>query len=225
MSDPISPRAQAILDEIERASGPRPSDRPIPPTSGPRTPLFPAPPPAAEPDARAGPPRPLQDPATSGELGQLVEDVVTQAEQARLRLSALSAAIEDIAGRLGLPLEGSVTVLRHGEPQDALAPAHADVIELPVREEPGTVPQLPAPDDSGRMAETMRLDESDRPDEAPPEVNGSAHLVAVEMAVSGYSREEVGERLRSLYGIPHPEATLDAVFGSGTPGGTRAPIS
>ncbi len=44
-------------------------------------------------------------------------------------------------------------------------------------------------------------------------------LAALELGVAGLSRDEVALRL----GVPDPEPVLDAVFGAGTPPGTRLP--
>ena len=43
----------------------------------------------------------------------------------------------------------------------------------------------------------------------------SARLVAIEMAVAGGSREEVGRHIRAAYDLPDVEALLDDVFGAG----------
>jgi hypothetical protein len=41
----------------------------------------------------------------------------------------------------------------------------------------------------------------------------SARLMAIEMAVSGRTREEVGRHVRGAYDLPDVEALLDDVFG------------
>jgi hypothetical protein len=41
----------------------------------------------------------------------------------------------------------------------------------------------------------------------------SARLVAIEMAVSGATREEVGRQIRAAYDLADVEALLDDVFG------------
>ena len=43
----------------------------------------------------------------------------------------------------------------------------------------------------------------------------SARLVAIEMAVAGGSREEVGRHIRAAYELADVEALLDDVFGAG----------
>ena len=49
----------------------------------------------------------------------------------------------------------------------------------------------------------------------PSPENGldSARLVAIEMAVAGRTREEVGRHVRTTYHLPDTEALLDDVFG------------
>jgi alkylhydroperoxidase/carboxymuconolactone decarboxylase family protein YurZ len=43
----------------------------------------------------------------------------------------------------------------------------------------------------------------------------SARLAAIEMAVAGGSREEVGRHIRAAYDLADVEALLDDVFGAG----------
>lgn len=51
----------------------------------------------------------------------------------------------------------------------------------------------------------------------------TARLVAVEMAVAGYPRAQVGDRLQRQYGVSDPARILDEVFGRGTAGNSRMP--
>lgn len=102
MSDTLSLRAQSILAAIEREAAAAPTRaRPAAP---------PDPPTRRDVDLRSGrrdAPRPDRDVNRDGsiEIEELVSSVVAQADQARLRLAALSEAIEDIAGRLRVPRE------------------------------------------------------------------------------------------------------------------------
>ena len=50
----------------------------------------------------------------------------------------------------------------------------------------------------------------------------SARLVAIEMAVAGRSREEVGAHIRAHYDLTDVEALLDDVFGPGLTGSGSA---
>jgi hypothetical protein len=51
----------------------------------------------------------------------------------------------------------------------------------------------------------------------------SARLVAIEMAVSGRSREEVGRHVRAAYRLPDVEGLLDDVFGPPETAPTTSP--
>lgn len=268
MSGDLSPRAQAILAEIERVAGePRPPDA-MPAPGGDPAPLRqrpPEPPPAvAEPQApEADLARALHDDV---ELSRLVDDVIAQAERARLGLAALSAAVEDIANRLGAPPAPSLPPEPAPLPSASVGPedtswmaqaskiesVRADAAPAPPRPVvPDTLPwpaapTAPPPAAPGRVnappppppratrgaargpaARPRRESTHDAPSPAPDgaqpsaAVHASARLVALEMAVSGLSREEVGQRLRSLYDVEDPGSTLDLVFGAGTPGDSR----
>jgi hypothetical protein len=84
---------------------------------------------------------------------------------------------------------------------------HADELDPPEGGEEGSRPRLrsvraedrPAPGDSASSAESAA---------------GGARLLATQMAVSGASREEIAERLRSGCGIEDPGPLLEAVLGS-----------
>jgi hypothetical protein len=77
--------------------------------------------------------------------------------------------------------------------------------------------------DSTRRAVEDLLAEVDRAAAAPvvrlepvaQEGLDSARLVAIEMAVAGRSREEVGAHVRANFAITDVEALLDDVFGPG----------
>jgi hypothetical protein len=56
-----------------------------------------------------------------------------------------------------------------------------------------------------------------------PAASEGARLVAIEMAVGGASRGEVGERLTQEFGVVDPSVILDDVFGAGTAPGSRMP--
>jgi hypothetical protein len=60
-----------------------------------------------------------------------------------------------------------------------------------------------------------------RPGAAPPALPERARLAAVELAVAGLSRAEVGGRLVSEHAVPDPAPLLDAVFGPHSPPGAR----
>lgn len=119
------------------------------------------------------------------------------------------------------------------------APPPADVLPPPVAEAPGAyVPPPLASELPPQYAEA----EHQQPAYAPPPaqqhapappttaapaavdgVSETARLVAVEMAVAGYPRAQVGERLQRQYGVADPARILDEVFGRGTGADSRMP--
>lgn len=143
----ISPRAQAILDEIDRNG----EDRASPPAWG-----APAPPEARKhetmaPSSTASEPLAASRRRAPHDLRRLLDDIVAQTEVARLQLLALTAAVENIAGRLGSPSQDSVALPR--EPSGIPAPpakrdpalparAHAQDVDAP----PGTHPAAALPE-------------------------------------------------------------------------------
>lgn len=235
---PLSPRAQEILEAIERdAQRRRAGDGAVPAEA-----------PEAAGDDAQGPP------ADDAELLAVIDDVAEQTDRARGRLATLSSAIEDIATRLGVADAG-------GEPAPVpSAPAAARTPSAP----PAAIPSAPAAADArperpprpgGRIgaaaypvdtelfrgpgapaaARTGRAPAppSSTGDPAGPEAAGgapllalgdSARLVAVEMAVTGSSRADVAERLRELYGLDDVAEILDDVFGPGSDDATRVPL-
>jgi hypothetical protein len=60
-----------------------------------------------------------------------------------------------------------------------------------------------------------------RPGATPPALPERARLAAVELAVAGLSRVEVGGRLVSEHAVADPAPLLDAVFGPHSPPGAR----
>ncbi|MEA2340149.1 MAG: hypothetical protein QOG11_226 [Solirubrobacteraceae bacterium] len=60
-----------------------------------------------------------------------------------------------------------------------------------------------------------------RPGPAPVALPERARLAAVELAVAGLSRAEVGGRLVSEHAVADPAPLLDAVFGPHSPPGAR----
>lgn len=239
MTGSISARAQAILDEIERDSaGPAASPEP--------TPSLPMEPPSAPQTSHP----PLPDGDATPELGPLVESVLEQVEQARARLRALSEAIEDVAGRVGVPVEQ----VRPDEPTPSFpAPEIAPLV--PLEEQLGALEDLLA----RRSEANLQADVPSRPASAPPPApvtlapapraapsagglasvpagrptrpaaspsrprTDNARLVASEFAAAGVPRAEVGQRLRDEYGMEDPEEVLDFIFGTGSAGDTRLP--
>lgn len=105
------------------------------------------------------------------------------------------------------------------EPVPATPPAHVSAPPPPI-----AYSTIGAEEGASRPA-ARPAPPTPTPVPAASQVNEPARLVAVEMAVTGFTRAEVHERLRSRYGIAQPEATLDAVFGVGAPGSSRVPLA
>lgn len=130
------------------------------------------------------------EPATergpADDLPARVGAALAQSELARRRLAALAVAVEEFAGRLGAADEDS-----RPEPEPPVRAVHAKAA-------------APAPVDSPAQAGRRRIS------------NRAARRLAVDMATTGASRDAVGDRLRSEYGLTDPRPTLDLVFGAGT---------
>ncbi|MCW2958682.1 MAG: hypothetical protein JWP18_1485 [Solirubrobacterales bacterium] len=223
-----SARAREILDAIERDAFRR-REAMTTPLSPPLRPAVAAPEPPV-PTLTA----PAPDPATSSapptheaaRLLALVDHVVEQTKHAQQRLEALDSAVTALSRRLGvegeldrtpvMPVSSVVPAAPAARPEDGeataaglLAPFAADLEPLerlePLEDEPAAV--------------------SPPPVRRPPSTTHSdgARLVAIEMAVAGFSRGEVQDRLVREYGLTAPGAILDDVFGAGSRADSRMP--
>lgn len=123
---------------------------------------------------------------TVGDLGDLVDTLLTQAVSLREEAERLQATLEAARDRLG------------GD--GGSAP------EMPERRE---APRLRAVE-----PEPPPLAESPEPEPEPrrPDAPG-ARLLATQLAVSGSSREEIAEKLRNGFEIEDTDAILDAILG------------
>jgi hypothetical protein len=149
----------------------------------------------------------------------LMDRVQAGLEASVAHLEALHEAVEAIAQELGAPgpllespfapapeepeepAEHEIPALLASHaitPEAALAVAHPQVV---------AVPDAPAPDGAAY----------------PAAAQDAGRLVAIEMAVAGDTRENVGRRLQEEFGITDPEQILDDVFGPGTPAESRMP--
>jgi hypothetical protein len=211
----VSERARAILDEIERDRAARRSGG-----AGTQPPAIarPVTPPPAAAGTVTPPPAPvragevIETAADPGRILELVSNVATQAAQVRTRLQSLEEALDLVALTIGMPVgtQGATAPSRRRGRQEWTPPR----------------PLEPVPAEAAQPAA--------RPSQSPPEarpsqptgpIGDSARLVAVEMAVAGYSRDEVERRLANEFGIADPQPVLDDVFGAGTPGTSRMPWS
>jgi hypothetical protein len=204
----LSPRAQEILRRAdEQVAGLRRRQR---------TDAAGGPPEAETPAADAAPapaaaPAPPREPA---DLAELLDFVTGATEAAREHLGTLAGSLERIAAALG-----------HAAPVVGAPPEP----QVP----PGLVGRAmgpPSPMAPSEVAEVVRqAAEAPAPDAAPAQrvptsaAHDAARLVAIEMAVSGDTREMVGRRLREEFGLSDPKPVLDDVFGRGTASGSRMP--
>ncbi|HEX6782681.1 MAG TPA: hypothetical protein VF125_11725 [Solirubrobacterales bacterium] len=128
----------------------------------------------------------------SAELAETVDSLVVQAISLRHEAERLQASLEAAKARIA-----------GAEDLPAPAPAERPLEEL--REAPrlravDTAAPAPAPDPPPQV-------EATRADPA------GARLLAAQMAVSGSSREEIAQRLRSGFEIEDADAILDAILG------------
>lgn len=185
----------------------------------------------------------LAPPPDLQRLLRLVDQVVDQTEQTQARLAALDGAVESLRGRLAadgvLPAPASGTpaaphppVVTEPEPEPRDAPAVAPEVYVP---QPLPIPapyEPPHHDDPSPFAVDSVPAQAPVPPALAPAaparsasqpVSDSARLVAIEMAVAGYTRSEVGDRLFNEYGLADPAEILDDVFGQGSDGTSRMP--
>lgn len=123
-----------------------------------------------------------------GELSDLIDTLLGQATSLRIEAERLQATLEDARSRLDL---GPGPVQEHAN----------------------------APADRSREAQAPRL-RAVAPDEGPQQSPAGgrgeaagARLLATQLAVSGSSREEIEDRLRSRFEIEDTKAILDAILG------------
>lgn len=140
------------------------------------------------------------------ELAALTDEIEAQAEVLRRGSEALQAALARARAEFGgaESLGGSASMPRPAAvPEADERPATPS---LTVVGSPGRLPLVEAED----AATTER-----EPDlESEPAGNpAGARLLATQMAVSGSSREEISERLRSGFAIADTTAILDAILG------------
>ncbi len=240
----VSQRAQQILEAIERDAEERrrglAATSPPPPA---RAPERPAPPQADAPlhDDPVAAPATQQlttdDLPNPARLVKLVEEVAGLASDVRARARSLQESLDLIALSVGLPPEPG-TAAPEAEPAPAVsrrAQRRAEreghlpgppVAALPPRYTPKEPVTLTPPEPTVAAEPAPALRPGITPAPAPAAtavVSDSARLIAVEMAVAGFTRNEVAQRLASEYGIADATPVLDDVFGSGTSGDSRMP--
>ena len=151
-------------------------------------------------------------------LAGLTEDLDRQAEALKRGAEALRAALAEARAEFGdaQSLGGSRAM---GDPAaaagpEAERPAGPSLTIVGAPEQEGAAPFNGSrdlePDDGSQYVEPQ-------PD-LEPAANGTpagARLLATQMAVSGSSREEIEQRLRSGFQIADPTSILDAILGPG----------
>lgn len=197
-------------------------------------------------ESAGGPPEPATDPAgssaaadfrlppsddgTPARLINVVQQIVRRTEEAHRRLDELSAAIDQVTH--SLTARG---VIQDPPPKPSLPvppvaqPPAGGPIRPPAPPRPPAQPRPQAPP-RRPPAPARRPPAPPTPPPAPPvagppgpAAHEGARLVAIEMAVTGASRGEVGARLKAEYGIADPRAILDDVFGAGSAASSRMP--
>jgi hypothetical protein len=188
-----SPRAQAILRAIENEAQAR-RER------SERLGVADATPPA-EPLAQ-----------TADRLMRLVDHVVAQTEGVRARVREIEQSLDLLSDKLSEPVMAGSSSPETLKPE-TLKP------ELPAEPAPPPVAEIPTPVVQTPPAAPI---EPPAPEPVAPESDG-ARLMAIEMAVSGSSRGEVGDRLAHDFGVADPTPFLDDDYGAGSADDSRMP--
>lgn len=127
--------------------------------------------------------------ARAGELGDLVDSLLSQANTLREQAERLQAALEDAQARVNP--EARREPARPERRRD-----HSEQAEVLTLRTPPADQEPPPPEEDDRSSRAS-----------------GARLLATQMAVSGSSREEIAERLRSGFEIEDSGAILDAILG------------
>jgi multidrug efflux pump subunit AcrA (membrane-fusion protein) len=138
------------------------------------------------------------------ERAEAVLDRLESAEQVRGQLIELTRALGDTAERIAGEVRGERSEVREPEPESEPEHPMADQVR-PLRPPSEQVrPLRPVP-----PAHVPREDPDTRLDDA--------RLVALQMAVAGRTRDEVGAHLRQAFDVRNPDPILDHVFAEGFP--------
>jgi hypothetical protein len=201
--------------------------------------VSPPPPPPAD-QSPVAPSAPAPAPATSSapptheaaRLLALVDHVVEQTKHAQQRLEALDSAVTALSRRLGVEGELDRTPAAPAAPVMPVAPVApaAPAARPEYREATAAGLLAPFAADLEPLERLEPLEDepaavSPPPVRRPPSTTHSdgARLVAIEMAVAGFSRGEVQDRLVREYGLTAPDGILDDVFGAGSRADSRMP--
>jgi hypothetical protein len=142
------------------------------------------------------------------EYGEAVLDRIAEAEQIRGQLESLTRALGDTAERLAHEMSSP----------DAQVPPPPPLAEVKDEEEhpmADEVRPLRPPGERREEPRPLRPVQVE-PDEAATRLD-DARLVALQMAVAGRTRDEVGAHLRAAFDVGDPDPILDHVFVEGLP--------
>lgn len=144
------------------------------------------------------------------ERAEAVLERLESAEEVRAQLSELTRALGDTAERVARELAGE-----RAEGRRQTAELEPETEEHPMAEQ--VRPLRPPPERWGEARPLRPVAPAHVPrDEASTRLD-DARLVALQMAVAGRSREEVGAHLRAAFDVGDPDPILDHVFAEGIP--------
>jgi hypothetical protein len=154
--------------------------------------------------------------------GEAVLGRIEGAEEVRGQLEEVTRALGEAAQRVTSELDEIPSIAKH-EPDAVEAFEEPGAFEDPVEEHPMAEqvrPLRPPGEPIPRPLRPMAPAHVPR-DESETRLD-DARLVALQMAVAGRSREEVGAHLRQAFDVGDPDPILDHVFAEGFP--PRPPV-
>ena len=144
------------------------------------------------------------------ERAEAVLERLESAEEVRGQLVGLTRALGDTAERIAAEVRGERSEAGESEPEPEPEPEP----EHPMAEQ---VRPLRPPSERSRPLRPVPPAYAPRDD--PDTRLDDARLVALQMAVAGRTRDEVGAHLRQAFDVRDPEPILDHVFAEGFPPG------
>jgi multidrug efflux pump subunit AcrA (membrane-fusion protein) len=142
------------------------------------------------------------------ERAEAVLERLESAEEVRAQLTQLTRALGDTAERISRELgEVAGGGSQVAEPEPEAEPEHPMADEVRPLRPPSEQPRPPL----------RQVPPAHVPRDDPDTRLDDARLVALQMAVAGRSRDEVGAHLRQAFDVRDPEPILDHVFAEGFP--------
>ena len=142
----------------------------------------------------------------TGTLSELSQSLVRQVEELSEQSRALASRVDQIAGEFRSVLDQGFEPSRPEPARIAIPDAPATPDEPAAPDEPLAADFEPQFDSEAEAV----AEEGEATASAAPE---EALLRATQMAISGRSRPEIAEQLRSEFGLEDPEPLLDQVLG------------